>query len=226
MPGGHRFAALAISLPLSAALTAAAAQSGQHSWLAWISLLPLFWAIRSLGPLPATLSGALWGGCLAAFLVAGPAPAISPAFSSLALLAAVPALYAGICSRLTRSIGFNPIMLGLGWILVEMALKPVGLRSGLLAGTQADQSSILWIAHVFGYVFAAFLLACANASLVAVLHNAHCAFPSQRAPGESPDVQRCPVAPHRTPCLSLPPRRVYPRAPPPTRCFAQPGVSW
>lgn len=216
IPGGHRFAALAISLPLSAALTAAAVESSDLSWLAWMSLLPLFWAIRSLKPVGAMLSGALWGGCLAAFLVAGPAPAISPAFSSLALLAAVPALYAGICSRLTRSIGFNPIMLGLGWILVEVALKPVGLRHGLLASTLADGSAVLWIGRLLGSVFVAALVVCANASLLAVLSSTRLRFRSNRS-----SAAPLPSAPGflswQTSFLVQHPglRQMYPRAPPP-----------
>ena len=50
LPGSVKAAALASALTLSALLTAVALRSSDHHWLAWISFLPLFAVVRSLGP--------------------------------------------------------------------------------------------------------------------------------------------------------------------------------
>ena len=49
-------AALAVSLVLSALLTAVAWRRPHDHWLAWISFLPLFVAVRSLRPRPGAWS--------------------------------------------------------------------------------------------------------------------------------------------------------------------------
>ena len=61
---------LAGALALSALLMSVAVRSDACAWPAWISLLPLFWAIRTLSPFKATLCGALWGLCLYTFATA------------------------------------------------------------------------------------------------------------------------------------------------------------
>ncbi len=169
---------LASSLIGTALLMALALTSPAYSSLAWISLLPLFWAIRFRGPTTAAFCGALWGISLYFFSTLGAAPAVAPTLFSLLLLATVPALYAGLGSLLTRAIGFNPLMLAGGWILVELALKPLSLHQGLLAGSLGDNAPFHWLARLLGYVFVAFLVACANASLLVVLSSARLSFPA------------------------------------------------
>lgn len=174
-------AGLVISLILSALLMAVAVGSTVCSWLAWFGLLPLFLSIRMLRPVSATLAGAIWGVCFYFFSVTFAAPAISPTFQSLTLLTIVPAFYACSGAFLTRWVGFNPILLSLGWVLVEIAIKPLGLHQGLLAGTQSQSPILHWISRLLGYAFVAFLVACVNASLLAVLSNASLKIPCQRS---------------------------------------------
>ncbi len=181
---------LASSLIGTALLMALALTSPDYSSLAWISLLPLFWAIRSQGPTTAAFSGALWGISLYFFSTVGAAPAVAPTFFSLVLLATVPALYAGLGSLLTRAIGFNPLMLACGWILVEVALKPLRLHQGLLAGSLGDTAQLHWLARLLGYVFVALIVACANASLVSILSGTRLSFPACRSLAGSPNVVR------------------------------------
>lgn len=164
--------ALTVSLVISAMLMAMVVASTACSWLAWFGLLPLFWAIRVLRPLSASLAGALWGICFYLFSASGPTPAISPTFQSLGLLVIVPMLYACCGVLLTRLIGFNPLLLAIGWILVEITLQPLGLHQGLLAGTQSQSPVLHWVSRLLGYAFVAFLVACVNASLVVILSNA------------------------------------------------------
>jgi len=160
--------ALTIALVGSAYLTATAVGSPTHAWMGWLSLLPLFVAIRVLRPLRALACGALWGGCLFAFCVAAGSTAVSANLASLALLTAIPAVYTFLGAWLTRWMGFSPFVLGVGWMGVEFALAPLGLQSGLLAGTQDHTALMEYIGRALGYVLVAFLVAYVNAALVAV----------------------------------------------------------
>lgn len=205
---------LASSIVATALLMALALTSPAYSSLAWISLLPLFWAIRFQGPTTAAFCGALWGISLYFFCSVGTAPAIVPTLFSLILLAAIPALYAGLGSLLTRAIGFNPLMLACGWILVEVALKPLRLHQGLLAGSLADSVHFHWLARLLGYVFVAFLVACANASLVGILSATRLTFPvSASSTGSPNDVKWLPTQVVLV-ILSWTLRQANPRAPP------------
>ena len=163
-------AALLLSLALSAFLMAAAIGSPQASWLAWISLIPLFWAIRSLAPRNAAMAGGFWGVCLCLISLAFFAPRVSSTPAFAILLTLMPALYAGLASLASRAIGFNPLILAFGWVLVEVAIRPIGLPLGLLAGTQGDDPCFQWIARWLGYGFVALLLTGVNALLLELLN--------------------------------------------------------
>jgi len=159
------------------------------------------------------LCGGLWGLCLYLFVAAAGSviPSTTPA---LALLTIIPAAYAGLGALLTRRIGFNPLVLGLGWVLVEVALKPLGLRSGLLAGTQAGGTLVYWVGQVLGYVLVAFLVAYVNASLLAVLTCARLSVFRQKSLAELPDPWAHPALPRFWFVPLLAPRQAYPRVPP------------
>ncbi|MCH8253303.1 MAG: hypothetical protein IID36_12715, partial [Planctomycetes bacterium] len=77
-------AAMAVSLVVSALLTATALRLPDHHWLAWISFLPLFVVVRSLRPPAAALAGGLWGGCLYVFCSAIPTPTVDTVASAIA----------------------------------------------------------------------------------------------------------------------------------------------
>ena len=216
---GPKLAALAVSLLLSAVLMGIVVRSDTHAWLAWISLVPLFAAVRLLRPVGAAVAGALWGGSFYFLCATGTAPAIPPALTSFALLAAIPALYAGLGSLATRAIGFSPLILGLGWVLVEVGLKPLGLHHGLLAGTQlavaqTEPTYLDGLARILGYIVVAFLVASANASLLVVLSGVRLKIPEFRSIVGLPESRLAPA--WRTAfCVQLlPPRQTYPRAPP------------
>ncbi len=202
--------ALAGSLVPSAALTAVALRAPEHHWLAWVSFLPLFVAVRWLRPATAALAGGLWGACLYLFCTAGPtpaveamAPAIDPAAAAvgpsawlLALLIVIPAVYVGLAARPARAIGFKLLTLALGWTLVEAVVglhNPSGQRDGLLTGSQGEGPHLHWLARLLGYVCTAFLVACANASLVGILSGARLSFPAYRSLAGSPNpaIQSC-----------------------------------
>jgi len=162
-------AALAVSVPIGASLMVLALGSPRLGWLGWFALVPLFAAIRLWRPAGALAAGALWGTSLCAGLAVGSDAAVSITWPSVVLAAALPAAYAFLGGHLTRWIGFSPFVLGVAWMGVELAFEPLGLRQGLLAGTQADGHLIPWISSAFGYVVAAFAVAFLNAWLVATV---------------------------------------------------------
>lgn len=156
-------------LAASAYLMALSLRLEEARWLGWITLLPLFLSIRVLVPLEAMVAGGLWGLLLAAFSAHGKDASLVPGFASYAMLTLVPALYAAAASRVTRRVGFHPLLLGLGWVGVELLLQPLTIRNGLLAATQGDGLAIRVIGHVGGYLCVAFLVAYVNASLLEML---------------------------------------------------------
>ena len=162
-------AALSLSLIGAAYLVAEEAASHRAPWLGCVTLVPLLMAIRTCRPGHAMLCGALWGSSLYLFAPAAGDTGISAGLFPLALLTAIPALYAYFGARLTRWMGFSPLLLGVGWIGVELALEPLGLRTGLLAGTQGNGTLMHWIGGALGYVLVAFLVGFVSAALVSVL---------------------------------------------------------
>lgn len=188
----HRCAtsALAPALAVSAVLMAMSVGSAGHAWMAWIGLLPLLAAARALSPVRAGLVGGTWGLLFYAAAVSGIAPTITPGALSLILLAAVPAAYCALGSLATRAVGFVPIILALLWILAEVALRPLGLRSGLLASTQADGNLANYIAGLLGYVFVASAIVYANAWLLNLLSQIRLSLPEFAIAGRLPRPSR------------------------------------
>lgn len=145
-----------------------AISSGSHSWLAWISLLPLFVAIRSLPPRKAGAFGAFWGCCLFLFLNMADRSVITPTFINFILLVAVPAIYAILGAVITRCLGFSPMGLALGWIGVELALQPLGLSFGLLSPLRGYGPFLQMVINFLGYGAIAFLIVLISASVIAI----------------------------------------------------------
>ena len=172
--------ALLVSLVIGAFVMALSLASRDHAWLGWLTLLPLFLAIRSRRPLYATLAGFLWGSSLYLFGVTVFDTGIAANAPSFALLAGVPAAYAFFGALSTRWIGFSPFVLGVSWMAVELALSTLGLHEGLLAGTQGDGTLVQWLGGALGYVLVAFVVAFVNALLLAALSAACGAISSSR----------------------------------------------
>ena len=207
-------AALSLSLIAGAYLMAEAVASDGSAWLGCVTLLPLFVAIRACRPIHAMLCGALWGSSLYLFGVSAGDVGISAGPLPFALLTAIPAIYAYLGARLTRWIGFSPFVLGVGWIGVELALVPLGFRTGLLAGTQDGGTLLHWVGGALGYVLVAFLVAYVNAALVSALAAARLRVPRPAWRIGSPD-RGARLIPQTFSCFpSFAIASCHPRAPP------------
>lgn len=205
---------LVASLILGAGLAGLALSPPGYSWLAWFSLLPLFLAIRLLAPRTALLAGALWGLCFALVSAAVGVSACSPTLLSLTLFAAMPATYAFLGAVLVRRIGFSPLILGLGWVGVELAFHPFGLHQGLLAAAQTDAALIHWLGRLLGYVLVAFLLAYANALLLSIADEVRLKISQPRYIPRLDDYRGW-LVPQTSLCIPLlADRPAHPRAPP------------
>ncbi len=152
----------------SALLMAVAVGTGGHPLLACVALLPFFYCIKTCRPLAAAGAGAVWGASLFASAALGDTFPVSPTIASMLMMSAIPATYAGLGAVITRRLGFSPFILALGWIGVEFALTPLGLRHGLLAATQDGGALLNVVGGFLGYVFVAFLVAYANALVLSL----------------------------------------------------------
>lgn len=180
-------ALLTVSLVVGALMMTAAIESPAHAWLGWLALVPLFLVIRRSRPTVAALGGTLWGLTIFAFSVNQPTPVITPTIQSLVSLTAIPAIYTGLGASITRWIGFNPFILGLTWVGVELGLAPMGLPMGMLAGAPGDGTLVQWLGNAFGYVIIAFLVASAGATFVSVVSSALVSFPRRCLRVVAPD---------------------------------------
>ncbi|MHC4697953.1 MAG: hypothetical protein ACYTFA_14565 [Planctomycetota bacterium] len=231
LPRSLKGVGLGVSLVLSAMLTAVALRLPDYHWLAWISFLPLFVAVRSLRPTAAALAGGLWGGCLYAFFMAAPTPplaatalvvnpapaAIGSSLWLLALLIVIPAVYVGLAALYVRAIGFCLLTLALGWSVIEATLhlhSLYGPHDGLLTGSVGEGHHPHWFARLLGYVSTAFLVACVNASLVGLLGNARLSFPAERSLEGARNAVGRVLSQVVVTIESWTLRQAYPRAPP------------
>ena len=211
---GVKAFAVAASLVASVIVMALALGSPEYSYLSWLTLLPLFFAIRLCSPLVGAGCGALWGFTLYLSAVAGLVPGMEPDLASAGLLTVIPGIYAFLGAGLTRWMGFSPFVLGVSWMGVELALEPLGLRNGLLATTQGGTTLMHWVGNALGYVLVAFVVAYVNAALLSALSGVRMAVPRPRPVAASGE-HRKRLFPQTCCCFPvLAFRPAQPRAPP------------
>ena len=166
---GARTVLLIILMIMSGWIMAVASGTSFLSYLAWVGLLPIFIAIRSSKPRLALFYGAVWGISHYFFSTESSSAISMTAVVSLMLLIIIPAAYTYFGACLTRRFGYMPLVLAVGWILVELALQPVTTQSGLLANSLADSSVMRIVGGALGYVFVAFLIVYVNARLISLV---------------------------------------------------------
>lgn len=157
-----------LSIVLSTALLSVRIGSESNQWVAWCTLLPLLAAIRMFAPKQAFVCGLLWGCSLFAFLSVS-ATVIPVTLSAFLLLGFIPAAFAFLGAAFTRRFGFNPLVLGFGWAGVELAMMPLGLKGGLLAGAGGSEvGTVSLLYNLFGYVCMASVIAAVNGLILSL----------------------------------------------------------
>lgn len=164
-----KVAGFALALILGGVFMAVGRTAVDYSWLAWIALLPLFFSIQAFRPTVACLCGLVWGVSFFACSSVALESDVPYTWGSLALLGAVPAIYAFGAAMVTRRLGFNPFVVAFGWIGVEAAVAPLGLRQGLLSALQTDAALLGVVGNLFGYILVAFVVAFVSAVLMTLL---------------------------------------------------------
>jgi apolipoprotein N-acyltransferase len=164
---------LAPLLIFGAWMMATALESPAYWWLGWVTLVPLLLSIKLLCTVDAGIAGAIWGMSLY-FSTGSSDPGASAhvlphGILPLLLLMLVPAGYAAAASEITRRKGFHPLLLGLGWVGVELAIHPLGIHHGLLAHTQGDSIVVQSVGNLGGYILIAFVIALVNGVVAGVL---------------------------------------------------------
>ncbi len=147
----------------------ATTQSSGVRWLGWITLVPLFMAIRFLTPGQSFVAGAFFGVLVSVFSAVFSADVMPATFQAVLCWAVVPGAYAAYASHITRRVGFSPLLLGVGWVGVELLLAPLGAHGGLLARTQGDGLLVHTVGQAAGSLLVGFLVAYINATLLEIL---------------------------------------------------------
>lgn len=164
-------------------MAAAVFSSSEFPWLGWFALIPLLRAVQVQSPLAASISGGVWGLSIALFTRWLGQSEFASSVSGVVVLSLLPGLYAYVGARVTRRVGFNPLVLAVGWMPIELVLQPLGLQHGLLASTQGDGALARLVGQLFGYVVVAFVLAFFSAALLAMLSGLRWRLPRFRSLG-------------------------------------------
>lgn len=210
-----RATVLITSLIVAGCLTAETVGVHRHPILGWFALIPIFVAIQRLSRNAAAACGAIWGTALMGYLsLAGTANAATGALGA-PLLIALPAAYAWLGAHATRQRGFNPLILGLGWAGVELAMYPLGLRHGLLATMHSDNFLLMVAGQFGGYVVVAFLVAFVSAVVLSVVTDVVRLPATRSAPRLTSSIRPLAIATgHWFPIPSFLVSPSHPRAPP------------
>lgn len=143
-----------------------------RGFLAWVALVPLLWSIRASSPREAFwlgyVTGALWFALTLSWITLF-------GVVTWALLAAFLALYIGGFAALLRWVnprypGWDLLLIPLAWTTVEVArsIGPLAFPWGLLGVSQYRTLPVLQLAAIGGVHLVSFMIALANAWLVAL----------------------------------------------------------
>lgn len=214
--GGLIRVPLAVVTVLMSAATMVGIQRAEGlGWLAFLAIIPLLQIVRHFSPIAGAGLGALWGVGIASLLAMDDVSAAALSPGVIALLVSVPAGYVGLSALIKRRIGFNPFVLAVGWLLVEMALRPVGLPLGLVAGSLGGGALVSWVGGLLGYVFVAFLVIWASAAILSLIGRARIRMTLPRLLVFSPERARFSICRSiRTPVAAFAICQARPRAPP------------
>jgi len=78
-------------------------------------------------------------------------------------------MYMFLGALLTRRVGFQPLFLAFGWIVVEYGFLLAGIRHRLLGNVQETGDVVHLVGDSCGYLFVAFLIVFVNAELLRII---------------------------------------------------------
>jgi len=135
--------------------------------LAWVALIPFFVVIRGSSRPTSAGYGALWGAVyftLFGLIKPGLSPYSLPAFVMIGVISS--ALLALCLNLVSRRFGFNPLALGLAWLIFEVTRIELVLHSGTIAASQPVDGLTLNIAGLAGLSGLSFLIVLVNVLLI------------------------------------------------------------
>jgi apolipoprotein N-acyltransferase len=145
--------------------------SGHFAALAWVALIPFFVIIRRSSKPASAGYGALWGAVyftLFGLIKPGLSPYSFPVFVIIGVVSS--ALLALCLNIVSRRLGFNPLALGLAWLIFEVVRIELVLHSGTLAASQPVDGPTLHITAIAGLSGLSFLIVLVNVLLIRLLN--------------------------------------------------------
>ena len=135
--------------------------------LAWVALIPFFVVIRGSSKPASAGHGALWGAVyftLFGLIKSGLSPYSFPAFVIIGVIGS--ALLALCLNLVSRRLGFNPLALGLVWLIFEVIRIELVTHCGTLASSQPIDGRFLNMSAFTGLSGLALLIVVVNACLI------------------------------------------------------------
>ena len=145
--------------------------SNDFAALAWVALIPFFVVVHGSSKPGSVGYGALWGAVyftLFGLIKPGLSPYSFPAFVIIGVICS--ALLALCLNIASRRLGFNPLALGLAWLIFEVIRIELVLHSGTIAASQPVDDSTLNITGIAGLSSLSFLIVLVNVLLTRVLN--------------------------------------------------------
>jgi len=160
---------LMVLLACGAVLMAASLANHGRFWLCWASLVPLFVVVRLLSPIRAAIWTGCWGLAVGLLTLLFESTVAPDSVQRLALLFLFPALFGWGARRMTIRFGFQPIVMGFGWMLVELGLQFTTLEGGFLIAAGSDNPLTVWIGQTLGFIWIALLISMFSAIVLSIV---------------------------------------------------------
>jgi apolipoprotein N-acyltransferase len=141
--------------------------SNDFAPLAWVALIPFFVVIRGSSKPASAGYGALWGAVyftLFGLIKSGLSPYSFPVFVLVGVISS--ALLAFCLNIVSRRLGFNPLALGLAWLIFEVIRIELVLHSGTLASSQPVDGRLLNMSAFTGLSGLSLLIVVVNVCLI------------------------------------------------------------
>jgi hypothetical protein len=156
-------------LAMSAFLLARAGERPEFSFLAFVATIPLFLVISHFRANRVLLLGGFWGFCYCLALLTTCGPSFTSPGYLLALLTITSGVYALLVRIVVSRVGYNPILLGFTWAILDVSVRGLAHGCGSLPTTPELGSMLTAVAGFGGYALVAFLFGAVNAIVLSLV---------------------------------------------------------